>query len=102
MSIDCLTCAEIEQKICDLSDEITSATCGGLVVREGDTTFDHSPEVKAKVEVLRSWREIYRMKCKGSGELYEYVHVPCVKPATCEGTGCVTVPRIRTHRRYRR
>lgn len=99
---DCLTCDELEAKICTLAEEIQAASCGGLIVREGDTQFDHSPEIKAKIEVLKVYRELHASKCKGSGDLYEFVQIPCVKPHTCEGAGCLTVPRIRTSRRYRR
>jgi hypothetical protein len=100
---DCLTCAEIEQKICDLADEISSASCGGLVVREGDTQFDHSPEIRAKIEVLRTYRELHAVKCKGANELYQFVHVPCVRPYTCVGSSCgpQSLPR-HDRRRYRR
>lgn len=102
---DCLTCEEIELRICSLDDEISAGTCGGLIVREGDTTFDHSPEIKAKIELLRSYRDIYKTKCGqlGAGELYEFVQVPCVKPHTCQGVACANVsPRSRVNRRYRR
>jgi hypothetical protein len=99
----CLTCEEIELRICELDVEISSGTCGGLIVREGDTTFDHSPEIKAKIEVLRIYRDLHKTKCgSGAGELYEFVHVPCVKPYTCQGSSCSTVSGRRVDRRYRR
>lgn len=99
----CLTCEEIELRICQLDDEISAGACGGLLVREGDTTFDYSQEVKSKIELMRSYREIYKVKCGsvGAGELYEFVQVPCVKPYTCEGSSCATIPRRRVDRRYR-
>ena len=99
---DCLTCEEIELKICELADSISAASCGGMLVKEGDTTFDYSPEVKAKIEVLRVYKQMFEMKCKGAGELYEFVQVPCVRPYTCVGDSCATAVRPKTHRRYRR
>lgn len=100
---ECLTCEELEQKICDLADEIASAECNSLVVKESGTTFDYSAGIKAKQDVLKVYQEMFRMKCSGASPLYEFVHVPCVKPAVCVGTTCRTGLRSsRTGRRYRR
>lgn len=100
----CLTCEEIELRICELDAEISSGTCGGMLVKEGDTTFDYSPELRLKIDLIRVYRDLHKTKCgSGAGELYEFVQVPCVKPYTCQGSSCATVPsRNRTDRRYRR
>lgn len=104
MTVDCLTCAEIEQKICDLADELSALSgCEGVKVSEGGTTFDYSERIESKKEVLRTYRELHRVKCIGSMDLYEFTHVPCVKPANCEGASCTTPSRLRMNRRrYRR
>lgn len=100
MTVDCMTCAAIEQKICDLADELGALTrCGGVRITEDGTTFDYSPALEAKKEALRAWREMFRMKCEGSGDLYEFIHVPCVKPATCVGTSCNVPSKMRQNRR---
>lgn len=101
---ECLTCEEIEQRICDLSDELTSLSgCQGTVASDGGIQIDNSAAIKAKELVLNTFVELHKAKCKGANELYEFVHVPCVRPATCVGTTCR--PSWRTtnnRRRYRR
>jgi hypothetical protein len=104
---DCLTCEELELKICELADAIAADSCRDLKVSEGGITFDYSAGIKAKTEVLREYRQLYKLKCTGdaiaSDALYEFVHVPCVKPATCVGNTCRTGRlSARTGRRYRR
>ena len=100
---NCLSCAELEQKICDLAEEIAAATCSAQIWKEGDTTQDPTPGLKAKVEVLKVYQQLFTAKnCGATSELYEFVHVPCVTPATCEGDVCRPVPSIRDQRRYRR
>jgi hypothetical protein len=98
----CLTCAEIEAKICAIFDEITAGSCRDMVVKEGGIEFDYSGTGRSKAGVLQTLREMYKIKCSGAGSLYEYVSVPCVKPATCVGDRCGS-RRIRqsTGRRYR-
>ncbi len=99
----CLTCEEIELRICTLDEEISSSSCGGLTVKEGDTTFDYSPEIKAKIDLIRVYRDLHKTKCgDGAGELYEFVHVPCVRPYTCQGSSCTSSSSLRSNRRYRR
>jgi hypothetical protein len=106
MVVECMTCAEIEQKICDLADSLSEITeCGGMKISEDGTVFDYSPALEAKKEAIRIYRDMYKLKCTGdgAGELYEFVHVPCVQPATCTGVTCNTPSRMRmNHRRYRR
>jgi len=101
---DCLTCDEIEQKICDLADEISTLTgCTGMRISEGDTTFDYNPQLEAKKEVLRTYRDLFKTKCVGAMELYEFVNVPCVRPVTCTGSTCTVPSDMRQgRRRYRR
>lgn len=101
---ECLSCSELEQKICDLSEEIAAAGCDTTITKEGDTTIDRTPAINAKIEVLKTYKELYKMKnCGTSSELYEFVHVPCVQPADCVGSTCRPVIKaIRNQRRYRR
>ena len=99
---DCLTCEEIELKMCALADEIAAAEgCSGLKISEGGTQFDYSAQVKAKSEALKVYREMFELKCKGANELYEFVHVPCVQPVNCVGSSCSRTSQ-RTRRRYSR
>jgi hypothetical protein len=99
----CLSCAELEQKICDLSEEITAASCTASITKEGDTSEDRTPGLKAKIEVLKTYKDLYTAKkCGSSTDLFEFVHVPCVTPVRCEGDVCISTPLIRRNRRYRR
>lgn len=96
----CLTCTEIEQRICDLADELSTLSgCGGVKVTEDGTTFDYGPAVAVKRDLIRLYKEMYESRCAGTAELYEFVHVPCVKPARCTGTTCSTTSRMRQNRR---
>lgn len=100
---DCLSCAELEQKICDLAEAIAASSCEATIWKEGDTTQDPRPGLDAKVSVLETYKELYlARKCGPSDELYEFIHVPCVTPYTCVGDTCRTVPSVRDQRRYRR
>ena len=103
MPESCLSCEEIQQKICDLADEILNSECKDIIVVEGGTRFDYSAGFRLKSELLKTYREMFKMKCSGAGSLYEYVSVPCVAPATCVGTSCrPNTHRNRTSRRYSR
>lgn len=99
----CLTCEEIELKMCELLEELAASSCNGVVVREGDTTIDYAQGIKAKNDQLSILKELWNLKCSGAGagDLYEFVHVPCVKPAVCVGPICRQTTRLRTGRRYR-
>jgi hypothetical protein len=100
---NCLSCSELEAKICELSEGIAATSCEGVIMKEGDTTEDRTPILKAKIEVLKAYQRIYdSKKCGSPNELFEFVHVPCVTPSTCIGDVCVTTPLIRRNRRYRR
>lgn len=99
----CLSCSELETLICDLALEITADGCANVVKEDGDTVMDGTPGLKAKIEVLKTYKSLYSMKnCGAQEELFEFVHVACVQPSTCEGSGCTTVPVVRNQRRYRR
>jgi hypothetical protein len=99
----CLSCEELEQKICDLSEEITVASCTASITKEGDTSEDRTPGLKAKIEVLKTYTDLYKAKkCGSSTDLFEFVHVPCVTPVSCIGDVCISTPTIRRNRRYRR
>lgn len=100
----CLTCEEIEQKICDLADEISALTgCQGIQIKEDDTSFDYTPQIEAKLSILKTYQELHKAKCVGAMSLYEFVHTPCVKPARCVGATCKTPSDMRQgRRRYRR
>ena len=98
---DCLSCAELEQKLCNIAEEIAAVTCA--IAREGDTTLDNTPALNARIDVMNMYQDLYKSKkCGSYGELYEFVHVPCVTPVTCVGSTCRTVPTVREQRRYRR
>lgn len=100
---ECLTCAEIETQICDLIAELRSlGVCDGMKVSEDGTTFDYSAGISSKQSALKALRELYSLKCKGANELYEFVQIPCVKPATCVGVGCSNRTSRLNRRRYRR
>jgi len=99
--MSCLSCAELEEKICTLSDEIATASCE-VVIKEGDTTFDRTAGLKAKVSVLQSYQKMFESKkCGSEDDLYEFVHVACVTPHTCRSRVCTAVPKVRNQRRYR-
>ena len=103
---ECLTCEEIEQRICDLSDDLSSLSgCQGAKVESNGITFDYTEVIKSKREVLKLFVDLHATKCpKGAGDLYEFVQVPCVRPATCVGTAACSTSRQRglNRRRYRR
>lgn len=102
MVAGCLSCEEIEAKICALYDQITDPGCYALITKEGDTTIDRTAWLNSKVDVLKVYQDLFKSKkCGNRSELFEFIHVPCVKPSTCVGTGCLTVPRQRNSRRYR-
>lgn len=99
----CLSCEELEELICSLAEEISSLTgCEGVRIKDDGEEFDYTIQTKAKIEALRVYESLYKLRCgAGAGELYEFVHVPCVKPATCAGTTCATPSRSYNRRRYR-
>lgn len=100
--MSCLSCAELETKICELSEEIMASSCD-TVVKEGDTTFDRTAILEAKVQVLKGYQKMYAdKKCGSEDDLFEFIHVPCVTPYTCPSSRCGTNTRVRNQRRYRR
>ena len=99
----CLTCEEIELRMCELLEELAASSCNGVVVQEGDTKMDYSQGLMEKNQQLAILKDLWNLKCggAGAGDLYEFVHVPCVKPAVCVGPTCRQTTRLRTGRRYR-
>lgn len=98
---DCLSCMELEEKICELASWISEASCA-VVIKEGDTVIDNSAALKSQVAILAIYQKLYDSKNCGMGsEVYEFVNVPCVTPVTCDA-GCHQVPTVRNQRRYRR
>jgi transcription elongation factor Elf1 len=99
----CLSCEELEQKICNLSEEITEASCTASITKEGDTFEDRTPGLNAKIDLMKTYTDLYTAKkCGSSTDLFEFVHVPCVTPVSCIGDVCISTPLIRRNRRYRR
>ena len=97
----CLSCSELEEKICTLSDDIAAASCT-VVIEEGDTKIDQTAGLKAKIEVLKTYQRMFdSKKCNSADDLFEFVHVPCITPHSCKSRVCTAVPRIRNQRRYR-
>jgi len=99
---DCLSCMELEEKICALAAQISDPSCA-VLIKEGDTVIDNTATMKSQIAVLAIYQKLYDAKnCGMSNDLYEFVSVPCVTPVTCVGAGCKAVPRVRDQRRYRR
>lgn len=100
----CLSCSELETKICELAEALASGEgCGGLKITEDGETFDYSGQLQAKRDALATYRELYRLKgCENSESLYEFVQVPCVAPVNCTGPACGSQPRRNSRRRYGR
>ena len=97
----CLSCLELEEKICTLSEEIAAASCT-VVIEEGDTKIDQTAGLKAKIEVLKTYQRMFdSKKCNSADDLFEFVHVPCITPHTCKSSSCSATPRVRNQRRYR-
>ena len=101
----CLTCQEIEEKICQLTEELANAeSCLGQVRQEAGITLDQRGQLQAKQSALSTMRDLFKLKgCQESGQLYEFVHVPCVSVQSCEGSGCGgNRQSLRIPRRYHR
>lgn len=100
----CLSCEEIQSRICTLLDEISSLEeCQGVTIDEDGIKVDRSEQIKAKYKALDTLEKLEARKCpKGAGELYEFLAVPCVRPATCVGVGCSNRTGRVNRRRYRR
>ena len=101
----CISCEEIQSRICTLLDEISSLEgCQGAKISEGGVTFDYSEQIKSKHKALEVLEKLESRRCpKGAGDLYEWIHVPCVRPVTCTGSTCTVPSDMRQgRRRYRR
>ena len=102
---ECLTCEDVKERICLLLDELSSLeSCQGVKVSDSGITYDYTEVIKAKYRALDALVKLEERKCpKGAGELWEFLAVPCVRPATCVGTVCSTSrQRGLNRRRYRR
>lgn len=96
----CLSCEELEQKICELAEALTESSCN-VIVREGDTTLDRSPEMDAKREVLRTYRQLYAdKKCGETGDVFEMVATACTTQTRCTTNRCGSMRRKKGVRRY--
>jgi hypothetical protein len=102
----CLTCAELEAKICALAEEMaTDPGCAGHKVVESGISFDYTSQLMAKREALSVYRQMWTDKKCGDtneGGIYEFVHIACTKPVDCVGSSCRTRYSQRKHRRYYR
>jgi hypothetical protein len=99
----CLSCAELEAKICELADEMANDPgCAGHKVVEAGVSFDYTSQLMAKREALATYRQLWQDKRCGEATegIYEYVHVACTKPVDCVGSGCRTRSTQRKPRRY--
>lgn len=100
----CLTCEELESKICELAESL--ATGGGCVnkVREADVEFDYTADLTSKRTALQTYQQIYKDKgCdKVSEGLWQYVQTACVTSTSCYGGRCRVRSTQRRPRRYQR
>lgn len=99
----CLSCAELETRICSLAEELAGAVgCAGQKIQEAGITWDYTAQLTAKQEALKTYRDLYAAQnCNASTQLYEFVHTACPRPAPCVGNTCRTRKMSRTYRRYR-
>lgn len=102
--MSCLSCEELETKICALAEELAGAEgCAGQRIQEAGIQFDYSAQLTSKQKALDTYRELYAAQgCNSSTQLYEFVHTACPRPAVCTGNTCRTRKMHRTIRRYRR
>ena len=103
----CLTCEELDARICSLAEELATADqCLGQVTREAGVEFDNSGQLKAKQAALKTYQDLWAAKKCGEaneGQLYEFTAVACVTPGSCRTTGCRgSRQSLRGSRRYRR
>jgi hypothetical protein len=91
----CLSCIELEQKICDLTAQIEAFNCAK--VEEGDTVIDRTQQLRSLTMALDTHVRLYETKCAKAGELYEFVQAGCTTPVTCVGASCRPSRRRRTY-----
>lgn len=103
----CLSCAELETKICDLADQLaTDPGCAGIKKSEAGISHDTTAQLQAMRAALDTYKQLYEDKdCASqvtSTQLYEFVQTPCISRVGC-GDSCRTSRRqISSGRRYRR
>lgn len=98
------SCSELEDKICELSEQLAAAEgCAGVVTKDADGgSHDHSGKIEMKKAAMQAYQKLYAEKgCGKSQELFEFVHTACVKAVNCSSGTCSTSNR-RSRRRYRR
>lgn len=98
------SCSELEDKICELSDELALAEgCAGVITKDADGGgHDHSGKIEMKKASLKTYMDLYKEKgCGKTSELFEFVHTACVRAVNCSTGTCSTSNR-RSRRRYRR
>jgi hypothetical protein len=97
----CLSCAELETKICELADELASDNCS-IVTKEGDTEIDRTPLIEAKQAALETYRTLYvEKKCGDIGDFAEMVSTACTTQTKCLTDSCRRrAKRFRGTRRY--
>jgi len=103
----CLTCEELDARICALAEELATAdTCLGGRTTEAGVDFDNRGQLDAKKAALEAYRRMWETKRCGEaneGQLYEFTAVACVTPGSCRTTGCRSSRQsLRGSRRYRR
>ena len=102
----CLSCGELESKICELAEELTSGEACGGITSQGGVTIDTREQIVQKQRVLETYRQMWTdKKCgeQNDAGLYEFVQTACVSPASCTGRSCRgSRTSARSTRRYRR
>ena len=84
----CLSCEELETKICDLAEALATTACG-ITVREGDITLDNTPELDAKKEALRTYRLLYvEKRCGDVADFGELMSSGCTSQSKCTTDRC--------------
>ena len=98
--MSCLSCEELEAKICELAEALSDASCN-TIVREGDTVIDRTPELKARQAALSTYQKLYESKrCSDTGDIFEMVGTACTTQTKCTVNRCGSFRRKRGVRRY--
>lgn len=101
----CLSCAELETKICDLAAKLASDPgCAGIKKSEAGISHDTTAQLQGMRTALDVYRQMWDDKDCASqataNQLYEFVQTPCISQVSC-GTTCRPTRRIVSGRRYR-
>ena len=103
----CLSCAELEAKICDLADKLASDPgCAGIKRSEAGISEDRTAQMQGMRTALDTYRSLYEdKKCasqRDDGQLYEYRQSPCITEVSCGLSRGAGTRRVSYGRRYRR